>query len=443
MQNASCGKHWNSIGWIIANKHRPFGFVMTENFTPADLIYLYLDGEADSMQQTTMFAALASDPDLQQEFSEALSMRRAFEFERSSAKPPLYLSTRVFQDAGILPKAVGVGALGGGLWLWLRKAAVPVGTLLLGSVVTFFAMNLLSPSRTLPTTQRAEQIPSASSQPTISSSTQQAYDQSAGTTGSAATSHVRSVSYVRDRGLHELRTSDNHQSASSGYVSPPSATNQNALNVSPQNSTENDALDGTEGFISRQTRIASAQAYEANPYARKLDMVYVPLSNINVGKTSDFSVQINMAGANIAGVVPGSTNPSFLSDIAGTVLYQIDEKNALGFGMSSVRHNISDNTNNGSLQNPRLTTWTVEYQRISADALLLGGQGYLSLGVGPSWNSGTMMGVGDVNLGLSFPIAFLRLNTGFNVQSVWYQSQSNGLSTNVKSSFILGLGYNW
>ncbi|MDB5035878.1 MAG: hypothetical protein JWQ98_3119 [Chlorobi bacterium] len=70
------------------------------NFTPSDLLYLFLDGEANGMQQAILFGALAGDGELQAEFTQALHMRSALESERNDLRPPVALTNDLFAKAG-------------------------------------------------------------------------------------------------------------------------------------------------------------------------------------------------------------------------------------------------------------------------------------------------------------------------------------------------------
>ena len=76
---------------------------MYEDYSYSDLIELFLDGEASEVQQTTLFAALAHDSDLQLEFQEALDIRLAVEQDLRTIAPSPALHKQVFERAGIAP----------------------------------------------------------------------------------------------------------------------------------------------------------------------------------------------------------------------------------------------------------------------------------------------------------------------------------------------------
>lgn len=91
----------------------------SQNNALSDLIYLYLDGEADSLQHSMLFGALARNSELQAEFTEALRIRTAIEQERSLALPPAHLTDDLFRKAGFgaatgeTAATAGPGAFGG------------------------------------------------------------------------------------------------------------------------------------------------------------------------------------------------------------------------------------------------------------------------------------------------------------------------------------------
>ncbi|HET7152259.1 MAG TPA: hypothetical protein VFJ29_00705, partial [Candidatus Kapabacteria bacterium] len=70
------------------------------NFTPSELIYLFLDGEADNVQRTVLFTAMASDSNLQEEFHDATRIRAAAQKQALAIVPSALLTQQVFAKAG-------------------------------------------------------------------------------------------------------------------------------------------------------------------------------------------------------------------------------------------------------------------------------------------------------------------------------------------------------
>lgn len=69
-------------------------------FSPSELIYLYIDGEADAGQQAALFAALAHDSELQAEFNDAFALRLSVSAEVRNTVPVPALKQALFQKAG-------------------------------------------------------------------------------------------------------------------------------------------------------------------------------------------------------------------------------------------------------------------------------------------------------------------------------------------------------
>ncbi len=74
-------------------------------FSPSELIYLYVDGEADAGQQSALFAALAHDNELQAEFNDALALRLSASTEVRKTVPAPALKSALFQKAGFSASA--------------------------------------------------------------------------------------------------------------------------------------------------------------------------------------------------------------------------------------------------------------------------------------------------------------------------------------------------
>lgn len=66
----------------------------------SELIYLFIDGEADGAQRTSLLSQLAHDGDLQQEFQDALKMRTAVQAVAQNTVPSAALTSQLFARAG-------------------------------------------------------------------------------------------------------------------------------------------------------------------------------------------------------------------------------------------------------------------------------------------------------------------------------------------------------
>jgi hypothetical protein len=97
--------------------------------TPSDLIQELLDGEIDSSMEVRLYAQLASNADLRQEFRQHLALRATVQRDRAALVPPLSLTSSVFSSLGFAAPLAGAaaGTAGGGLLLqWLTKFGLPL-----------------------------------------------------------------------------------------------------------------------------------------------------------------------------------------------------------------------------------------------------------------------------------------------------------------------------
>ncbi len=107
------------------------------NFSPSELIDLFIDNEADAAQQAVLFAALSNNDDLQAEFAEAMRIRSAIEQDRSDVLPPQEVVNSLFARAGMTPPAAAVAPAavrsGGDK---NKKRALPLPLVLAGGLLT-------------------------------------------------------------------------------------------------------------------------------------------------------------------------------------------------------------------------------------------------------------------------------------------------------------------
>ncbi|MGE3799522.1 MAG: hypothetical protein AB7H80_00725 [Candidatus Kapaibacterium sp.] len=117
-------------------------------WTPSELVYLFVDGEADDVQKTQLFGALANNSDLQAELADAIRINAAVRDETANAAPPAGVTAILFERAGIgvaasspsAPIVSGVvgGGTAAGAGLLMRKFGLPLVTGFLGAVLALF-----------------------------------------------------------------------------------------------------------------------------------------------------------------------------------------------------------------------------------------------------------------------------------------------------------------
>src|SRR5579883_595154 len=120
-------------------------------FTPSELIYLFLDGEADNVQRTVLFSAMASDSALQEEFHDAMQIRTVAQKQAQMVVPPAMLTQQVFAKAGF-GTAASIKSAGlfssSGAWISSFKAAIaPLLTAAVASVVKGVVMYNVNQSK--------------------------------------------------------------------------------------------------------------------------------------------------------------------------------------------------------------------------------------------------------------------------------------------------------
>ena len=74
-------------------------------YSPSDLIYLFIDGEADPLQQELLFTSLAGSSELREEFRQAMDIRKSFEKDRKNLVPSAALASSVFSKVGFTTAA--------------------------------------------------------------------------------------------------------------------------------------------------------------------------------------------------------------------------------------------------------------------------------------------------------------------------------------------------
>lgn len=82
------------------NRNNYAGKTMAINETYNDLMILYLDGEATESEQKALFDAMAENPELQEEFTQAIAFDKAMIEDREALAPSKELTHALFVKAG-------------------------------------------------------------------------------------------------------------------------------------------------------------------------------------------------------------------------------------------------------------------------------------------------------------------------------------------------------
>ncbi|MCB0711576.1 MAG: hypothetical protein KDD67_04510 [Ignavibacteriae bacterium] len=222
-------------------------------WTASELVYLFVDGEADDVQKTQLFGALANNSDLQAELADAIRINAAVRDETANAAPPAGVTATLFERAGIgvaagsssAPVVSGVvgGGTAAGVGLLMRKFGLPLVTGFLGAVLALFLVPEIGFFQENSGGRVAEQPRLASAQVESSRSTDNV--QSPSTTGprgererglKRGQQRFGMGQAVADRTLSEFSTSSVAQSSSDGFDRVELTTQPNGIASSDQSS---------------------------------------------------------------------------------------------------------------------------------------------------------------------------------------------------------------
>lgn len=124
-----------------------------QSWTPSELIYLFVDGEADDVQKSMLFSTLANDAGLQAEFSDALRINSAVRDAGQDEGPPKHVTAALFRKAGFAVAAgessTGVAAVtvSSRLLSGLRGILIPLASAFVGATLALlFAPDILRQS---------------------------------------------------------------------------------------------------------------------------------------------------------------------------------------------------------------------------------------------------------------------------------------------------------
>lgn len=118
----------------------------------SDLIYLFIDGETNKIEQQTLFKELANNDELQTEFQQAVLMSKDFMKDRAVLTPAASLKDSIFLKAGLSAAgaAVATGVVSSGylgrIFELFSKFSSQIYTVLVSSFATALVMlSLINP----------------------------------------------------------------------------------------------------------------------------------------------------------------------------------------------------------------------------------------------------------------------------------------------------------
>ncbi|MDT3738420.1 MAG: hypothetical protein RO257_02835 [Candidatus Kapabacteria bacterium] len=119
-----------------------------DNLSINDIIYLFVDGEANDTEKTTLFNAIAGNTSLQNELQDAIKMNKSAKAFSGISAPPAILTARIMSAAGITTGAAVTGLSGGmttGFWSGIAGSSIfkVVASAILGAVVMLGIIKLM------------------------------------------------------------------------------------------------------------------------------------------------------------------------------------------------------------------------------------------------------------------------------------------------------------
>ncbi len=119
-----------------------------DNLSINDIIYLFVDGEANDTEKTTLFNAISGNSSLQNELQDAIKMNKSAKSFSGIAAPPAFLTAGIMSAAGITTGAAVTGLSGGmtsGFWSGIASSSIfkVVASAILGAVAMLGIVKLL------------------------------------------------------------------------------------------------------------------------------------------------------------------------------------------------------------------------------------------------------------------------------------------------------------
>lgn len=431
---------------------------------------MYLDGEASPLQQEVLFLQLASNQELRQEFTDAMSMGKVFRLERSAVKAPLYLRSKVFANAGIsirdgeLAGAAAGTVAAGTAWYALRRFVLPVATMFVGALVTYAALTfgLMNGSGTgtagsgasAATTEVFNTMGSGSGMPTAPLPTADMPTADMPTASEAAAAF--SANTAPDVSGRDLRREINRETnreimralntspganiiAASELISDNSGAEAQS-NVEPQSA--NSDLQSDAAFYAQSISNGGAYilpaAYTLQPGSdvlRRADAAqagYVGTASSVITVQGNRLFSASLFGGN--GVKAPIANPSV------ALMLNIDHQLSVGVSYSRTSFSFSDVSSNGVvLDNPRFTMINAEAQWLSEEPVVFDSKLFSRAAVGVAGLSGSLFGTGSFTVGLHIPVSIFTVQPGISLDGVTVNSRV-GSPLHSRVSFVTGIG---
>lgn len=416
-----------------------------DTFSPSELIYLYLDGEADAAQYTVLFAALAHDPELQTEFQDALQMRLSLATEVRQTLPPPSLKEALLQKATTISQSAAQAAAGatvapatsataGSMFAAVQSVLIPLLSAVAGTMIV--ANTVFTPTHS-PVEPTGSVVTSVQQEPPVAHSL--APDSSAALDQSGVVEHNVSASLLRTSEPVSVQRT----------MRPESAPSRNGI-VQNDTSVEEKLPDAElamqEEYPPVLLVVPLAARYgtttEADYQMPTISLVQEPLLFAQADNTHHWTVY----SRGIVGVrlfpwrSPKSTG-DFASDLAVGVLYSFNEEFAAGIEAGQETLPLYVVANGGILDQRLTIQWAGATGHYAPENFTLPGniQPFITgivgaTGFGPIAKS--ILGVRwqpDTHIGLALGIEGTTLF--YRYQQQWQSTQKIGVTYGVDVQF--------
>jgi hypothetical protein len=120
--------------------------IENENLSLNDLIYLFVDGEATDAEKSALFAGLANNSTLQNEFSDAMLMKKSVPVLADYKTPPAVLASGIFSTVGIGSGIAAAEISGKSLVFWNSTIFKIISSSLISAALMFGILKFLDSS---------------------------------------------------------------------------------------------------------------------------------------------------------------------------------------------------------------------------------------------------------------------------------------------------------
>ena len=407
-------------------------------------IHQLLDGELDSIHESALYAELAVNDDLREEMRDQVTLKNAVNNDRMALVPPAALTNSVFSGLGFAAPLAGAsaGAVSSGMFMqWFSRLGIPILGAIAAAGITFGITSDSKPTSTVPA--------SAQSQPVDAE--QVTFEAIVGETPAITSASPRNIKRPTDPNYEatlafykqETVRLTSQLAASQARINELEA--QRLLAISePQVVQSNEA-----NMVARQNMFQTPFAHPiqlTNSYnitrQQDLQRVSTGVGPLNYYQAKYPAWNAQLRGFSLTSAVQTDVNPerSWYSDLGVSVLYQVDEHNALGGELGNESYPmVFEGDHNGQIvrydQNPS-TMWagvTYRYTGNKFSNLPIAPYGQALLG------GSTYGPIGRMSAGLQYtPLGPLTFILGLEGSALIYRHQDN-FHVSPKLGFTYGM----